>query len=484
MKNKIIARILSLTGTIVIVGCLVGCSDMFVDPTKDKDSGESISLLVLDPNFIKNKIAVRFVDMNTNQPINTEQITVNFYGDDAANLVTFAGDKKQEFKTKSSIIEVGYDPNITVDATNPIELTVVAESENYISAPQFISYTTGGIKNLIVKMVGLGSFKTTTIDPYSEPFDISFLTVLHSADLLARRDIHTLPTGTAFEYQYLYRANKEGRLLCNNVKDVSLYPDYGAYYIDGTANSRAVPPAVPARDVSLSKYSNVYSTILRSGQAKCSEGLTIRVSRPEGGEGSGVYSYRLTLSDGKVLDGRITVAFPSSDNLIEPIYYPSSNPAVKVELFGDAQFDMSGAVNLASPCGQIASFTASVKSNLQTFKFITQYSCPDLIVSMGLSISGEFRKDGDTGDWTGFSFVEGVCMVQLEPGANYDFQVNLDGENYTYLLPTDLEKLQEAITNNQNNLYKIKQMNGSKTEVMTTIFVEVQFGQGICDILN
>jgi hypothetical protein len=103
---------------------------------------------------------------------------------------------------------------------------------------------------------------------------------------------------------------------------------------------------------------------------------------------------------------------------------------------------------------------------------------------MGLSISGEFRKEGDPGAWTGFSFVEGVCMVQLEPGVNYNFQVNLDGTNYSYLLPTDLAKLQEAIKNNQSDQYTIKQMNGFRTGDMTTIFVEVQFGQGICDILN
>ncbi len=490
MKRNIITRIISLTGIVFLFGCLTGCKDMFENPLKDKDSGESVTVLLIDRNFIKTTFAVRLLDIDTNEEISSEQVEISFYGSDNANLITFAGNKQTTFSTSSSFVEIGYDPNITVDAAHPIELSVVAESENYISTPQFISISAEGVKNLIIKMIKISSFKAVTLLAFGEPFDQSYNEVLHSpAGLLARYDVSRQPTGTAYSYQYMYRTLTNGTFLCNNLNDASVYSDFGAYYVNKSAGTRVIPPANPVKESSLTLNANIYTSVLKTGQLKCNSGLTIHVERPDGEPGTGVFNYLITFSDGKALEGRITCEFTSdddfkSDNLIEPIYYPAANAAVDVVLYGDAQYNMSTTVHLDSPCGATASFNVTPKSGLKPYKFVTRYSCPDNPVGMGLSVGGEFRQAGTKDTWTSFSFIGGVCDLQLLPDADYEFRVNIDSEYYYYTLPTDSDRIKDILDQGQGESYTLKSLIITKTGTLTTIDVEVQFTSGICDLLN
>jgi hypothetical protein len=244
------------------------------------------------------------------------------------------------------------------------------------------------------------------------------------------------------------------------------------------------PPAIPTKDAALLAGDFVYSSVLRTGKVKCSNGLTIHVARADEKSGTGTFNYLITLSDGKTIDGSITCTFPS-DNLIEPIYYPSAGAAVKVEVFGDAQYDITGAVNLPTACGERAEFFATPKSNLKNIKFTVLYTClsaPN--VAIALSIGGEFRKVGATGPYTAFEFFEGICSLQLELLAEYDFRVNINGEWHPFVLPTDPARIQ-AFKDAQNSPdYKIISLDMAETTDGYSINAEIQFGKAICDLIK
>jgi hypothetical protein len=481
MTSKINFRNSIYFSIIVLLILLTSCADMFKDPSIDKDTGEDVTLLLMDRNFIKTKISVHLVDFLTQQPIENEDVQVLFYGDDAANLITFGGIKKNVFQTSTGLIEVGYDPNISFNAQNPIELTVVAGSSNYISAPQVVSYSTEGIKDLVIEMYRQNSLKSASILAFDEPYDLKFNGNAASTGLSFLTNISGASTGTAWKYINLYRTFSSGNLECKNLKDNVLYSDYGVYAVKLSAGTGIVPPAPPTKNIGLAVGDFVYSSILKSGLVKCDGGLTISVKSSKE-TGSGVFEYLITFSDGSKKTGKISCSFPS-ENLIEQVYYPASNPAVTVELFGDAQYSMSAPVSLTSPCSK-ASFTATPKSNLKTYKLITRYSCPNSPVGYGLSVMGEFRKKGSTGSWTSAQFIEGICVLQLEANTDYDFRVNLDGKYYSYTIPTDPVKVKTYLEGVSSNDFKFRNLEIITGSTTVTITVDVEFSDGVCDLIN
>lgn len=483
MKLKMNVKKLVFAGMMVLVFILPACKDMFKDPTKDKVTGDNVTLLLMDRNFIDTKLAVHLQDAQTLQPIDDQQITIQFSGNDASNLITFGGKKQESFNTSSGYVEVGYDPNIPVNAGSPIELTVVAGNENYVSAPVFVSYTSTGLKDLVINLYRNSSTKSASTGAYGEPFDLKFNGQLQSPDLHFLFDVSSSPTGTSWEYINLYTATTSGTLTCENLKDNIMYSDFGAYIFRPGGGFSLMPPADPTKNISIQAGDYVYSAVLRTGVTKCDEPLTIHVERPNNAAGTGVFKYRLTFADGKTSEGKISCTFPS-DNTIEQVYYPTSNPATKVELFGDLQYDLSAPVNLSSPCGATANFTATPKAGLKTYKLVTRYSCPESSIGMGLSIVGEFRKKDSSDVWTSFKFIQGVSVLQLAGGADYDFRFNIDSEYYYYTLPTDPAKVESYLLNSQSEDFKFRNLSIDTTDTQVTITTDVQFSAAVCDVIQ
>ncbi len=482
MKTKIQYRNLVLSGILVLIAFLTGCKDMFKDPLKDKETGDDISVLLIDRNFIDTKLVVHLQDAVTQQAIN-EPIVVQFAGNDASNLITFAGYKQNQFNTSTGFVEVGLDPNIAVSAQNPIELTIVAGGNNYISAPLYITYTSTGIKDIVVNLYPNTSLKSASVGAFGEPFDLKYDGVIQSPKLHFLSDISGSPTGTYWEYVNLYSTTADGTLVCDNLKDNILYSDFGAYILRISEAYGLMPPALPTKNMALKTADYVYSAVLRSGVSLCEEPLTIHVERPNNAKGTGVFRYLITFSDGKTSEGKISCTFPS-DNPIEQLYYPTSNPAVSVQLFGDSQYDLSGAVNLTSPCGATASFTATPKAGLKTYKLITRYSCPESSVGIGLSIIGEFRKKGSADEWTSFKFIEGVSELQLVADADYEFRVNIDSEYYNYTLPTNPDKVKTYLQDNNSVDFKFRNLSIVTTDTQVSITTDVQFSAAVCDLIQ
>ena len=479
MKYKAIAVI-----AIAFLGFgIIACKDMFKNPLNDKKTGDKITVLLLDRNFISTKLSIRLENLSGQQIEDNEPIEVNFSGSDAANLITFGGEKQTKYTTSTGFVEVGYDPNQAINEQNPLELTIAASGVNYVSAPMFVSYTSEGIKDIVIKMYPKNKLKSANLAAYDEPFDISYNGQVQSADLQFMTDISSSLTGTAWDYRNMYATRKNGTILCNNLKDNVTYTDFGTFYYNPSGGTSLMPPTSPVKTANLLSGNYVYSTVLRSGISKCADGLTIHVSSNGVALGTAVFGYLITFSNGKTMSGKISCTFPS-DNVIEPIYYPASNPAVKVELFGDMQYDVSQAVTLSSPCETTASFTATPKSGLKIFKLITRYSCPNSVVGMGLSIIGEFRKKGSADNWTSFKFIEGICTLQLVPDLDYEFRVNIDSEYYSYSLPTDPDKVRTYAQDNTTDDFKFRNLSVDSTDSGVSITADVEFSQVVCDIIE
>ncbi len=484
MKNKIYNRILAFTGAMILLSCFSGCKDMFVDPLKDKNTGGTVTLLLIDRNFIKTKFYVKVVDYASGADVTSEPVKVYFLGADSAHLISFAGEKKSVYTTSSAFIEVGYDPSIEVSKTNPVEFTVIAASEHYISTPVFNTYTSEGVKNITIKMVHKGGSGPGLKAAFDEPYDLKYNGILASPGLKYQISYRSDPTGTNFQYLNLYESLAAGRASCSNLKDPVMYSDYGVFYFNDknpTGLIFLLPPSPPSKDVALPVSTNVYSSIKRTGQILCNSAMNIHVDGPEGG--SGTFNYRIDFSDGAFTEGSITCEFPC-DRKIEQIYYPVDDESVSVTLLGDAQYNMSDAVGLTTPCGETASFTATPKSNLKTYKFITLYTCPDNPVGIALSIRGQFHKSGTSDTWTDFSFIGGICELRLEPGLDYDMRVNIDGEYHAFTLPTDPTRIAAVLREGQSIDYTIKSLDITTTALMITVNAIVQFSSGVCDMIK
>ena len=483
MKSQIQFRNLALAGILVMGTLLSGCKDMFKDPMIDKETGEDVTLLLMDMNFIKTKINVQVQDMTTGLPIENEELLISFYGEDAENLVNFEGYKNTDYTTSAGLVEVGYDPGIPVNSQDPIELTVMVESENYISAPQFVSYTSEGVKDLVLEMIPLNELKSAKLGAYGEPFDLNFNGQPKSPQLVFVTDFSLFKTGTDYKYINNYKTSASGPLVCNNLIDTQLYADYGVYITSKTPASNLMPPALPTKSKALVSGDKVFSAVKKSAMLKCTDVLKLKVTHARGAIGTGIFNYKINFSDASTKTGRISCTFPST-NVIEQLYYPASNPAVKVELIGDAQYDISPAVNLNSPCGATASFVATPKTNLMNYKLITRYSCPKSTLGMSLSMTGEFRKKSSTGLWTSFKFIEGIADLVMVPGVDYEYRVNLKGVYYYFTLPNSPEKVQSFLANNVSPDFIFRNLTVTSTPNLVTINADVQFSANVCDVMK
>jgi len=343
-KKKYIASRLMVLVTLLIV--TLSCEDLIRNPLVDKESGEDITVLLIDRNFIKTKLLIWLVDARTNEPLEDVEIDIEFFGENAKNLITFGGEKLDIFTTSLGFFEVGYDPNFEVSSANPLEVTIIAHGEGYVSAPRFLSFSKDGTRDVVVKMTKFDPGLPVKSEPFlNEPYDIYYNDVLNSDDLRFIADISGSPTGTSYEYINLYIPVVEGLLLCNNLYDEVAYSDYGVYYKSIPRDINLIPPDEPVRTAQLIPGDFVFSSVLNSGNAQCEEGLTIEIDRSDGRSGTGSFPYMISFSNGNIQTGRITCTFPASV-LIDPIYYPIADPSVLVTLFGDSQYDMSDPVQL------------------------------------------------------------------------------------------------------------------------------------------
>lgn len=135
------------------------CNDLFNNPLKDKETGEDITLLKLDPGrLFKTSLTINLVDVQTNEPIEDSILLSTAYisvgGSDSIFVCTPSGAKSDHYSTSNGSLELMIDPARVSSEADPIELTFRAENvTGYVSLLTTVSYATDGAKTVTVYLL-------------------------------------------------------------------------------------------------------------------------------------------------------------------------------------------------------------------------------------------------------------------------------------------------------------------------------------------
>jgi len=164
IKNKI--RILS----IFLLILATGCGEMFDNPLKDKESGEDITVLIVDFNFFTTRMTFKFVDVTSDEEI-AQSARVWFTGANADDIVTYAGKKESEHATELGQLELTVDPNVEVSTSSPLDFTVHVEIDGYDEFAQTIQVNSEGKKTFELYLSPTNGGTNETITGGDDPND-------------------------------------------------------------------------------------------------------------------------------------------------------------------------------------------------------------------------------------------------------------------------------------------------------------------------
>ncbi len=128
-KRNIINRSKAVVWALVVL-LLAGCGEYFDNPFIDKESGEDISVLIIDFNFFKTSMSYKLLDASDGSLI-TKNAKITFAGKNSNDIVTFAGEKRGEFDISEGQLELTVDPNISISEDTPFEFAINVDIPGY-----------------------------------------------------------------------------------------------------------------------------------------------------------------------------------------------------------------------------------------------------------------------------------------------------------------------------------------------------------------
>lgn len=151
MKNKV-SHIYKIVIGLFFAAAVFSCGEMLDDPTIDKDSGEDINLLIVDFNFFTTRMDFRLLDSDDNSLI-TKSAKIWFTGENADDIVNFAGEKNNEYVTPQGQMELTIDPNVPVSTSSPFNYGVHIEVDGYQPFSKGIEIVSEGKKTFELQLV-------------------------------------------------------------------------------------------------------------------------------------------------------------------------------------------------------------------------------------------------------------------------------------------------------------------------------------------
>lgn len=130
---------------ILVILFLSGCAEYFDNPLIDKETGEDINLLIIDFNFFKTSMTYKFLDASDGSQI-TEEAKINFTGQNGNDIVTFAGEKKENYYTSQGQLELTIDPNVSISENTTVEFAINIDIEGYNNLAKGIQIQNEGKK--------------------------------------------------------------------------------------------------------------------------------------------------------------------------------------------------------------------------------------------------------------------------------------------------------------------------------------------------
>jgi hypothetical protein len=137
---------------LMTVVLFTACEDYFVNPLKDKETGEDINLLIIDFNFFKTRMTYHLKDAKTGETIEADA-KISFSGKNANDIVNYSGEKSQVYQTSQGQLELVTDPGVAISASSPFEFVVKAEIAGYNTLEKTVSIQSDGIKTIDLELL-------------------------------------------------------------------------------------------------------------------------------------------------------------------------------------------------------------------------------------------------------------------------------------------------------------------------------------------
>lgn len=149
--KEILRKTVSVTFVTALL-LLSSCSNLFNDPLTDKETGEKLTLLLVDYNAFLTTFTVEVVDASTGEEIDGP-VKIYVGGKNGGDIVDLSGYRKSYFESSINTVELALDPAITPSQSNEVEVTFTAEVEGYESLATSKKFTTEGNRTVIVQVV-------------------------------------------------------------------------------------------------------------------------------------------------------------------------------------------------------------------------------------------------------------------------------------------------------------------------------------------
>jgi len=202
--------------SILFIVLFTACGDYFVNPLKDKETGEDFNLLVVDFNFFKTRMTYNIKDAKTGEIITADAL-VKFTGKNGNDIVNYSGVKNPQYQTALGQLELTVDPNVPISPSTPFEVTVNVEINGYNSLNKTLTLQSDGIKTIELLLA-----KTSDETNSNHTGDIKFGTdtIFHfSTSPLKSQKTSDIPFKIDYEitlYNLLKFKDEMGNLLFKN----------------------------------------------------------------------------------------------------------------------------------------------------------------------------------------------------------------------------------------------------------------------------
>jgi hypothetical protein len=448
MKRKVLNPIIVMVLLFATLFATNSCSDLLNNPMKDKDTGEDLTLLLLDLNVFDTKITVIFQD-SLGRIIDTDNLIVSIFGQDADKIVDLDGKKASEFKVKNGILEIALDPTYVPSESKPIEFSVYAETEEYkwYSIPQEVFLTETGENDVLIEMIyeGEGELKSAFTTLTNPPFTFSYPGI--PASDITKTIYSPVKIIDGMEYFYDIVPKSKTKVYTttiaatNSAIDSKIYSDWGFNGSYKLSNNilKCFPSSPLTRSANLAniKGFRFFTADKKTGVSKCPAGLTVKIKESTGKNGTGTFNYKLKFSDGSSKSGSISGSFTSANSYtisstINPIYYPTSNANATLEITPPSSYTIDKtSVGLTTACSSTVEIKATPKVGLKPYKVITTISCERGGVGAAPSMRGTITGPGLDRP-TSFLFDQGIATFQLKENENYNISGSYNGTSASF----------------------------------------------------
>ncbi|WP_321346167.1 hypothetical protein [uncultured Draconibacterium sp.] len=522
-----------------IVTAFWGCGEMLDDPTIDKDTGEDINLLIVDFNFFTTRMDFRLIDANDNSLI-TKSAKIWFTGENANDIVNFAGEKNQEYITPQGQIELSIDPNITPSGSTPFTYAVNVEIEGYQPFSQGIEVLSEGKKTyelMLVKasnendtMTGTeedDSFvfsylfeKSAMVDekPYEVKFSISKTDLIQFTDYYNRplfdsiAELDTAYANSNKEYFIQLTINNKktdynaiiDRVNVDGVKKSIVFQkletgDFGSLSVDGRLVADFKEGGISAKCVyTNSPEPDLFGFTTFNTDSWSFTGLSNYYTSPD-------FSYVVAKASlDPLCSTGATIKFSSnaqSSFSIDADIYDANGQMIKSTNFKGKfpeSFTLenvpSGAATLVfrnnnpafaaisnlsvnDMCSGTYDVDVETAEGYEEYQIVLKAICPDNpTIAVAPTYSGQIRIKDSDDDWQGIDMEGGIVDVLAKPGEIYELRLLWEDNWESSDFSTEFDA-------NGNYINKT----GSKIETeelgdgRTRFVIEHEFEQNICD---